>query len=63
MTELNKETIEVELVYAELEAVTGGFIGETFSNNPTSETVSNKEKSPGETACESGPGLRLCNKT
>jgi hypothetical protein len=54
---------ECELSDIELEAVSGGFIGETFSNNPTSETVSNREKSPGETACESGAGVRLCNKT
>lgn len=36
---------ECELSDIELEAVSGGFIGETFSNNATSETVSNQDNS------------------
>jgi hypothetical protein len=32
MTELNNDTFEGELTNAELEAVSGGFIGETVSN-------------------------------
>jgi hypothetical protein len=43
MTKLNDEAFEVELTNAELVAVSGGFIGETFSNNAMSETVSNQE--------------------
>jgi hypothetical protein len=40
MTELNNETFEVELTNAELEAVSGGFIGETVSNKENTGGVS-----------------------
>jgi hypothetical protein len=52
---------EYELSYVELEAVSGGFRGETVSNNPPpspkSETVSNGGSIPsmGCPASESGP--------